>query len=190
MKQLKTIVAFVAGLFAFTSVQAGEMTVTGSMQATYQSEVDDVTGNTGMNTDLTFTGNYDSDFGAITWTMGTDGVSVSQAQIWSYHLQLDLNIYNRKHRWRSRRSRRYYAFSVWRSKRIRIRYLFNRYCIGSGTMNLAYSNGDIMGTGISVAYNYYPQLSGQTENEKASSATMLKIRISRINQRWIPFSGF
>ena len=35
----KTIVAFVAGLFAFTSVQAGEMTVTGSMQATYQSEV-------------------------------------------------------------------------------------------------------------------------------------------------------
>ena len=29
MKQLKAIVAVIAGLFAFTSVQAGEMTVTG-----------------------------------------------------------------------------------------------------------------------------------------------------------------
>ena len=45
MKQLKIIVAFVAGLFAFTSVQAGELSVTGSMQATYQNEIDDVTGN-------------------------------------------------------------------------------------------------------------------------------------------------
>ena len=74
MKQLKTIVALEAGLFAFTSVQAGEMTVTGSMQATYQSEVDDVTGNPlGMNTDLTFTGSTDTDFGTATWTLATDG---------------------------------------------------------------------------------------------------------------------
>ena len=74
MKQLKTIVALIAGLFAFTSVQAGEMTVSGSMQATYQSEVDDVSGNPlGMNTDLTFKGSTDTDFGTATWTMGTDG---------------------------------------------------------------------------------------------------------------------
>ena len=74
MKQLKTIVAFVAGLFAFTSVQAGEMTVTGSMQATYQSEVDDVSGNPlGLNTDLTFKGSVDTDFGTATMSLATDG---------------------------------------------------------------------------------------------------------------------
>ena len=44
MKQLKIVVALVTGLFAFTSVNAGELTVTGSMQATYQSEIDRQTG--------------------------------------------------------------------------------------------------------------------------------------------------
>ena len=44
MKQVKILVAL-SWIIAFTSVQAGEMTVSGSMQATYQSEVDDVTGN-------------------------------------------------------------------------------------------------------------------------------------------------
>ena len=39
MKQAKLIVALIAGLFAFTSVQAGEMSVTGTMQATYQSKL-------------------------------------------------------------------------------------------------------------------------------------------------------
>ena len=74
MKQLKIVVALVTGLFAFTSVNAGELTVTGSMQATYQSEIDRQTGNPlGMNTDLTFTGSTDTDFGTATWTMGTDG---------------------------------------------------------------------------------------------------------------------
>ena len=57
MKQLKAIVAVVTGLFAFTSVQAGEMTVSGTMQATYSSSPDQTTGNSlGMNTDLTFKG--------------------------------------------------------------------------------------------------------------------------------------
>ena len=80
MKNLKLIVAFVAGLFAFTSVQAGEMSVTGSMQATYQSEIDNVTGNPlGMNTDLTFTGSTDTDFGTATWTMGTDGTFLGES---------------------------------------------------------------------------------------------------------------
>ena len=45
MKKLNTIVALIAGLFAFTSVQAGELSVTGSMQATYQSNQDVTTGN-------------------------------------------------------------------------------------------------------------------------------------------------
>ena len=31
-------------------------------------------------------------------------------------------------------------------------------------------NSDIAGTGISVAYNYYPKLDGTTNNEKSASA--------------------
>ena len=74
MKQVKIIVALIAGLFAFTSAQAGELSVTGSMQATYQSNQDNNTGNPlGMNTDLTFSGSTDTDFGTATWTMATDG---------------------------------------------------------------------------------------------------------------------
>ena len=80
MKQLKIIVALVAGLFAFTSAQAGELSVTGSMQATYQSETDDVTGNPlGMNTDMTFSGSTDTDFGTATWSMATDGAFLGGA---------------------------------------------------------------------------------------------------------------
>ena len=74
MKQVKILVALVAGLFAFTSAQAGEVSVSGSMQATYQSNQDVTTGNPlGMNTDLTFSGSTDTDFGTATWTMATDG---------------------------------------------------------------------------------------------------------------------
>ena len=80
MKKLNTIVALIAGLFAFTSVQAGEITVTGSMQATYQSEVDNVTGNPlGMNTDLKFSGATDTDYGEVSWTMATDGAFLGGA---------------------------------------------------------------------------------------------------------------
>ena len=44
------------------------------MQATYQSETDANTGNPiGLNTDLTFSGSTDTDFGTATWTMATDG---------------------------------------------------------------------------------------------------------------------
>ncbi|MDC3104641.1 hypothetical protein OA383_02835, partial [Candidatus Pelagibacter bacterium] len=38
-----------------------------------------------------------------------------------------------------------------------------------GSMSIAYANGDIAGTGISVKYSYYPQLDGTTNNEKAAS---------------------
>ena len=40
-----------------------------------------------------------------------------------------------------------------------------------GSMSIAYSNGDILGTGISVKYSYYPRLDGTTNNEKAASGT-------------------
>jgi len=39
-----------------------------------------------------------------------------------------------------------------------------------GSMSLSYGNGDLFGTGISVAYNYYPRLDGKTNNEKGASA--------------------
>ena len=77
------------------------MTVTGSMQATYQSEVDDVTGNPlGMNTDLTFLEIMTPDFGAITWTMGTDGVFLGRSSA-DHKLSLATGpgtFTNRKHR--------------------------------------------------------------------------------------------
>ena len=44
------------------------------MQATYQSEVDDVTGNPlGMNTDIKLGGSVDTDFGTVTMSLATDG---------------------------------------------------------------------------------------------------------------------
>ena len=39
-----------------------------------------------------------------------------------------------------------------------------------GSMSLKYSNGDLLGTGVSVSYSYYPKLDGKTNNEKAASA--------------------
>ena len=81
MKQVKIIVALMAGLFSFASVNAGEMTVTGTMQATYNSQSNSTTGNPlGMNTDLTFTGETEVLNGtAVKWTMGTDGTFAGDA---------------------------------------------------------------------------------------------------------------
>merc|ERR1712167_402869 len=80
MGQLKIVVALVAGLFAFTSAQAGEMTITGTMQATYNSQPENQTGNSlGMNTDLTFSGSTDTDFGTATWSMATDGTFLGES---------------------------------------------------------------------------------------------------------------
>ena len=81
MKQVKIIVALVAGLFSFASVNAGEMSVTGTMQATYNTQGGSNTGNPlGMNTDLTFTGETEVLNGtAVKWTMGTDGTFLGDA---------------------------------------------------------------------------------------------------------------
>ena len=174
MKKLNTIVALIAGLFAFTSVQAGEMTVTGSMQATYQSEVDDVSGNPlGMNTDLTFKGATDTDFGTATWTVATDGVFLGESGA-DHSLKLATGLG---------------TFGVGNSgdagnavDDITPSAFEEANGSGSGTyavdfgsgmdgsMSLTYGNSDIAGTGISVAYSYYPKLDGATNNEKAASA--------------------
>jgi len=173
MKQVKLIVALIAGLFAFTSVQAGELSVTGSMQATYQSEVDDVTGNPlGMNTDLTFSGSTDTDFGTATWTMATDGTFLGDSGAdHSMKIATDMGtigIGNSGDAANAVDDITPTAFEEANGS-------------GSGTystdfgsgmdgsMSLTYANGDVMGTGISIAYSYYPKLDGTTNNEKGSS---------------------
>ena len=175
MKQLKAIVAVVTGLFAFTSVQAGEMTVSGTMQATYSSSVDQTTGNSlGMNTDLTFKGSTDTDFGTATWTMGTDGTFLSESGA-DHTLKLATG---------------YGTFGVGNSGDAANAVdditptafeeangsgsgNYSAADVGSGmdgSMSVSYGNSDIAGTGISVAYNYYPELDGKTNNEKGVSA--------------------
>jgi len=63
MKITKILVALTF-LFSVVSANAGELTVTGSMKATYQSETNGVTGNPlGMDTELTFAGSTELDNG-------------------------------------------------------------------------------------------------------------------------------
>jgi len=63
MKITKILVAL-SFLFAVSTAHAGEMTVNGSMQATYQSEVDSTTGNPlGMDREISFTGSTELDSG-------------------------------------------------------------------------------------------------------------------------------
>lgn len=63
MKITKILVAL-SFLFAVSTAQAGEMTVNGSMQATYQSEVDRTTGNPlGMDREISFSGTTELDNG-------------------------------------------------------------------------------------------------------------------------------
>jgi len=63
MKITKILVAL-SFLFAISTAHAGEMTVTGSMQATYQSESEATTGNPlGMDREITFSGSTELDNG-------------------------------------------------------------------------------------------------------------------------------
>jgi hypothetical protein len=63
MKITKILVAL-SFLFAVSTAHAGEMTVTGSMQATYQSEIDRTTGNPlGMDREIKFSGSTELDNG-------------------------------------------------------------------------------------------------------------------------------
>jgi hypothetical protein len=145
------------------------------MHATYQTEVDDVTGNPlGMNTDLTFTGTTDTDFGEVKWTMGTDGTFVGDTGA-DHKLTLATSVG---------------TFKLGNSgdsanavDDITPTAFEEANGAGSGTygtdfgsglegsMSLGYNMGDIMGTGVSVDYTYYPQLDGTTNNEKGASGT-------------------
>jgi len=144
------------------------------MQATYQSEVDDVSGNPlGMNTDLTFTGSTDTDFGTVTMSLATDGTFLGDSGAdHTYSLAADwgtLTIGNAGDSANAVDDITPTAFEEANGS-------------GSGTystdfgsgmdgsMSLKYANGDILGTGISISYSYYPELDGATNNEKAASA--------------------
>ena len=174
MKQLKTIVAFVAGLFAFTSVQAGEMSVSGSMQATYQSEVDDVTGNPlGLNTDLSFSGSVDTDFGTATMSLATDGTFLGDSGAdHTYSLATDIGTFTIGNAGDSANAVDDITPTAFEEANGSGSGTYS-VDFGSGmdgSMSLKYGNSDVMGTGISVSYSYYPKLDGATNNEKAASA--------------------
>ena len=149
------------------------MTVSGSMQATIQSEVNGNTGNPlGMNTDLTFKGSTDTDFGTATWTMATDGTFVGESGA-DHSLKLatsmgTVGIGNSGDAANAVDDITPSAFEE-----------ANGSGSGSysadfgsgmdGSMSFNYALSDIMGTGVSIAYNYYPRLDGVTNNEKAAS---------------------
>ncbi|MDA8822612.1 hypothetical protein N9N34_02660 [Candidatus Pelagibacter bacterium] len=174
MKQLKTIVALVAGLFSFTSVQAGELTVSGTMQTTYQTEASTTTGNPlGLNTDMTFSGSTDVLNGTTaTWTMGTDGTFASESG--ADHKIVFSNDYGNFRIGNTGDSANAVdditptAFEE-----------ANGSGSGSytqdfgsgmeGSMGMGYANSDIMGSGVSVDYTYYPKLDATTNNEKGAS---------------------
>ena len=175
MKQLKAIVAIVAGLFAFTSVQAGELSVTGTMQATYQSNTDVTTGNPiGMNTDLTFSGATDTDFGTATWTLATDGTFLGDSGAdHTLKIATDFGTIGVGNSGDAANAVDDITPTAFEEANGSGSGSYSAADFGSGmdgSMSLSYGNGDLFGTGISVAYNYYPKLDGATNNEKGSSA--------------------
>ena len=175
MNKIKLIVALTAGLFAFTSVNAGEMSVTGSMHVSYQSEQNNVTGNPlGMNTDLTFSGSTDTDFGTVSMSLATDGTFVGESGAdHTYSLATGYGTFSVANNGDAANAVDDITPTAFEEA--------NGSGSGSyttdfgsgmdGSMSLAYSNGDILGTGISVKYSYYPRLDGTTNNEKAASGT-------------------
>ena len=87
MKITKILVAL-SFLFAVTSANAGTMTVTGGMQATYNSQSDNTTGNPlGMDTELTFSGATELDNGMTVTVMqdytgdGSSAMTFGNSQI-------------------------------------------------------------------------------------------------------------
>jgi len=176
MKQVKIIVALIAGLFAFTSAQAGELSVTGSMQATYQSNQDNNTGNPlGMNTDLTFSGSTDTDFGTATWTMATDGTFLGDSGAdHTFKIAADIGTIGIGNSGDAANAVDDITPTAFEEANGSGSGNYAAADFGSGmdgSMSLSFANGDLGGTGISVAYNYYPKLDGTTNNEKGASGT-------------------
>lgn len=83
MSKITKIAFLLAGLLSFTAAQAGELAVTGSMQATYQNEAEGNTGNPlGMDRELKFAGSVDTDFGTVSVMQDTsDALAFGNGQI-------------------------------------------------------------------------------------------------------------
>ena len=176
MNKIKLIVALTAGLFAFTSVNAGEMSVTGSMHVSYQSEQNNVTGNPlGMNTDLTFSGSTDTDFGTVSMSLATDGTFVGDSGAdHTYSLASSLGTFTVANNGDAANAVDDITPTAFEEANGSGSGDYTAADLGSGmdgSMSLAYGNADVMGTGISVKYSYYPRLDGTTNNEKAASTT-------------------
>jgi len=152
------------------------MSVTGSMHVTYQSEQNNVTGNPlGMNTDLTFSGSTDTDFGTVSMSLATDGTFVGDSGAdHTYSLASSLGTFTVANNGDAANAVDDITPTAFEEANGSGSGDYTAADLGSGmdgSMSLAYGNADIMGTGISVKYNYYPRLDGTTNNEKAASTT-------------------
>jgi len=194
MKNLK-IVALIAGLFAFTSAQAGEMTVSGSMQATWQSNQDVSTGNPiGMNTDLTFKGETDTDFGTATWSMATDGTFLGESGAdHTFKIATAIGTIGVGNSGDAANAVDDITPTAFEEANGSGSGSYSAADFGSGmdgSMSMSYANGDLFGTGISVAYNYYPRLDSTTNNEKK---VLLLIQVTQLHQQsvnvGVPLAG-
>ena len=193
MKITKILVAL-SFLFAVSTAQAGEMTVNGSMQATYQSEVDRTTGNPlGMDREIKFAGSTELDNGismSVMQDFGDDG-AFGNAKITFGNVGGLVDIYVGTD-----------GSEVDAIDDITPSAFEEANGSGSGTysvdvgsgmdgsMSVSYANGDLFGTGISLAYNYYPRLDGTTNNEKGASAVAdAKTSSAQSANLGIPLSG-
>jgi len=183
MSKSKILVALIAGLFSISSAFAGEMTVTGSMQATYQSDREggSTSGNTGnplgLNTDLAFTGTTEVLNGTtVTWTMATDGTFLGDSG--ADHKLVFTNDFGSFQIGNSGDAADAVdditpsAFEEANGSGSGLYGSGTGSDLGSGmdgSMSVGYRNADLLGTGISFGINYYPKLDGSTVNEKGSS---------------------
>ena len=123
--------------------------------------VDDVTGNPlGMNTDLTFSGSTDTDFGTATWTMATDGTFLEILVDHTFKIATDIGTIGVGNSGDAANAVDDITPTAFEEANGSGSGTYS-VDVGSGmdcSMSLSYGNGDLLGTGISVAYNYYLHL--------------------------------
>jgi hypothetical protein len=174
MKTLKILVAMLSGLLAFNAANAGELTVSGSMQATYSEAIDKDTGNPlGLNTDLVFSGSTEIlDGNTVTWTMATDGTFLGDSGAdHKMSIATSLGTFSVGNSGDSADAVDDITPSAFEEANGANSgtYTIDFGNYNDGSMSVGYSNADLFGTGISVNANYYPKKDGTTLNEKGYS---------------------